>query len=159
MSTATQAAVFGREALESCFEEALPLLHKHWQEIAYYLDIPLKPNLPKYLLLEQVGALRIYTARSADNGKLIGYAVFIVGPNLHYSDSIQALQDILYLDPDYRRGRLGIQLIRFSEVELRNEGVQVIAQHAKEAHPALIRILERTGYDRQDVVLTKRLDR
>lgn len=156
MESKTQSVVFARESLATFLDEALPLLYDHWREIAKYQDIELKPNLPFYYRSEEAGCLRVHVLRV--NGALVGYGVYIVGPNPHYSDSLQAVQDILFVRKDHRLGRLGIKLIEFSEQLLREEGVQVIHQHAKLEHPALAQILQRRGYTAVDVIYSKRLD-
>lgn len=152
----TDKLLIQRETFDNCFEEALPLLDKHWREIAHYPDIPLHPDIERYRKLEQNGALRIYTAR--DDGRLIGYAVFVVSPNAHYSTSIQAVQDVVYIDRERRRGSVGLRLLRLSEMMLRAEGVQVVYHHVKAAHPALGTILARNGYEVVDLIYAKRLD-
>ena len=104
-------------------EEALPLLRAHWAEVAHYLDIPLEIDTDMYLGASVAGLVRCYTARadgesrwwlrqdgcedrrcSAANGELLGYAVFFVRPNLHYKQSKQAVQDVVYLHPSVRGG-------------------------------------------------------
>lgn len=139
------------------FEEAFPLLSLHWREIAHYDDIALNPDVERYLGLEQADVLRVFTARAG--GALVGYACFFVSCNGHYSDSLQALQDILYVDPGWRCSTIGLRLIRACDEALRVEGVQLVLQHVKEAHPALAVILERMGYERIDVIYGRRLDR
>ncbi len=89
--------------------------------------------------------------------ELLGYAVFFVGTNPHYRSSLQAVQDVLYLHPDMRRGRTAVNLIRFSEAELKREGVQVIYQHVKLAHPALGILLAREGYEHIEHIYAKRI--
>jgi GNAT superfamily N-acetyltransferase len=102
--------------------------------------------------------LRIYTARLHD-GKLIGYAVFLVNTNAHYAGSLQAVQDVLYIDPEHRRGHAALRLLHFSEAELRDEGVQCVYHHVKLNHPALGVLLERMGYAKIETIYGRRLDR
>lgn len=150
--------VLASEKLATYFEEALPLLQRHWREITHYLDIPLNIDLPGYLRMEAADLLRIYTAR--DRSKLVGYAVFIVGQNSHYHSSPrQAKQDVIYIAPEYRGRSVGVRLIRFCDEMLRAEGVQVVYQHAKLAHPELGRLLEHMGYEAVETTYARRLDR
>lgn len=136
--------------------ELEPLLIKHYLEISHYLDIPLKPNWNIYLEAEKLGKLHVYTARK-DAG-LIGYAAFLVDTNPHYMDSLQAMQDVIYLDPNYRGGRTGLMLIKYAENELRTCGVQVVYHHVKLKHPQLGRLLEALGYEQTDQLYARRLD-
>lgn len=99
----------------------------------------------------------MYTAREVD-GSLIGYCVYFVKHAPHYAASIQAAQDVLYVARSHRGGT-GYRFIAWCDEQLAAEGVQVVYQHAKVAHPALGRILERQGYEAVDVIYAKRLDR
>lgn len=146
-----------QENWEDVQPEIAELCVAHWEEIALDKDIPLSPDWDRYTLLEQAGHLRTYTARV--DGELVGYAVFIVSPALHYSTSLQAIQDVIFLHPDHRRGRAGMSLVRLSESSLRDEGVQVVFHHAKKDHPALGILLERMGYGVADILYKKRLDK
>ncbi len=154
--TASTALVLAREEFVTCFEEALPLLQKHWQEITAFHDIPLNPNVDRYIEFDDNGQLRIYTARI--DGALVGYAVFFLAFNTHYRDSLQAVQDIVYVDPDKRQSTVGLRLLRFADAMLREEGVQLISHHVKLAHPALGVILERMGYVPIETIYAKRMD-
>ena len=148
--------VYRQEPWTEFWAQAKPLLEKHYHEIAQFQDIPLAVDSRRYEDMERVGALRIYVARQGS--LIIGYCVMIVQMNAHYSMSKQAAQDVIYIDPAYRHGRTGMRLIQFVEQELKNEGVQVVYQHSKVAHPALGRLLDFMGYTRADIIHAKRLD-
>lgn len=147
---------FAREGGLFVIDEIKPLLEAHWLEIAHYQDIPVKCDYGSYLKLEANGLLRIYTVR---NSNLIGYAIFVVAKSLHYNDSLQARQDVLYLAPEFRRGRIGIRFIDWCDEQLKAEGVQVVYHHVKDAAPALGILLARRGYTLVDHIYAKRLDR
>jgi GNAT superfamily N-acetyltransferase len=146
-----------RETWQSAYADAQPLLRCHWREIAHYPDIPLDVDAASYEQVEAAGMLRIYTARL--DGKLVGYAAFIVSPSLHYKGSIQAKQDVLYVDPAHRGGTIGARLVKFSDAHLAIEGVQVVMQHVKLSHPLLGRLLVLRGYEPIETLYAKRLDR
>lgn len=133
------------------------LLHRHWQEIAHYPDIPLDVDWEAYEGAEAKGKLRAYTARA--DGEIIGYASYFVNHNAHYKSSLQAVQDVLYLAPEYRGGRIGFRLIRFADEQLRAEGTQAVYHHVKRAHPNLGRLLGFLGYELVDELWARRLDR
>ena len=149
-------ALYARETSATVLDEIKPLLAAHWREITHYPDIALDVDYERFLAAEKRGALRIFTARN--NGELAGYAIFLVGPSSRSKQSIQALQDVLYLDPEYRRGRIGMHLIKFADDALRAEGVQVSIQHVKAAHD-FGPLLARLGYELVDLVYSRRLDR
>lgn len=142
-----------RESVEDVIEEIKPLLRLHWQEVAHYLDIELDPDWDFYLTSPSV---RVFTAR--DDGQLIGYGVFFIGPNRHYKQSIQAVQDILFLHPEYRGGRTGYKLIKFCDEEARKEGAQVIYHHTKARHD-FGPLLGHLGYELVDFIYGHRLDK
>jgi hypothetical protein len=132
------------------------LLFGHWREVAHFDDIPLAPARDVYLASADAGIIRCCVAR--DGGAMVGYAVFFVRPNPHYATSVQAVQDVFYLDPQLR-GVTGVRFLQFCEAELRAEGVQVMYHHAKVApHLPMGRILARLGYEPVDTIFAKRLD-
>jgi hypothetical protein len=147
---------FGRESGLDVLNDIKPLLSQHYAEIAHYPDIELRVNFASYLRMEAAGGLRIFTIRVL--GELMGYGIFTVSPSLHYSDSVQAHQDVLYLDPAYRKGRVGLRFIQFCDRQLQAEGVQVVYQHVKAAHN-FGPMLERMNYELIDLIYGRRLDR
>lgn len=136
------------------------LLERHFEEIAFYKDIPLNPDWPAYEAAEASGRLQIFTARI--HGELVGYAAFILSRNPHYRSSWQASQDVIFVAPEHRNGRVGANLILFAERHLRVESppVQLTYQHSK-ASPELDigPLLKRLGYEFVGTVWAKRLDR
>lgn len=145
---------FHREPLTAeLFEEALPLLKAHYDEIAHFKDIPLDPDKEQYISLELAGVIRAFTVRV--DSKLVGYAVFFVKRNLHYKTSIQALQDVLYVDPACRKSAIGGEFIRFCDRELEKEGVQVGYHHIKAKHNFGV-LLERMNYELVDLIYARR---
>ena len=105
--------------------------------------------------MQNAGKLRVFTARDA--GRLVGYAVFTVDFAVHYSTSLQAIQDVLFLLPAYRNAGNGGQLISYCDHVLRGEGVQCVIQHVKRAHDfgPLLSVL---GYEPIETIYVKRLD-
>lgn len=144
---------FQRERLTSgLIRELGPLLLSHYKEIARFKDIELEPDFNEYQALDDIGVLRIFTARKA--GNLVGYAVYFVRSNPHYKSSLQAVQDILFIHPKHRG--TGGKLIRYCDDELRKVGVQVVYHHVKKKHN-FGPMLERMGYELIDLIYGKRL--
>ncbi len=146
------------KASPELFEEMLPLLTLHYKSVAHFQDIEFSPDYQTYLKLAEIGMLRIFTAREEKGNALIGYAVFFVRPNLHYKNSLQAVQDILFIHPEARG--FGKRFIEWTEDVLRAEGVQAVYHHVK-AKPDLnfSPLLERIGYTLVDLIWAKRLDK
>lgn len=148
---------FQRERIADIYAEAADLLIRHWKEVAFYKDIKINPDMGAYLRLEEKGAAVTLTVRA--NKELIGYQVYLVGPNLHYK-VLQATDDLHFLHPAYRKSGIGLRLFRFSEQEMKKLGVVILFGRTK-ADPKLDHsaIFEHLGYDKQDIIYTKRLDR
>lgn len=142
---------YQREEVADVLDEIKPLLEMHWREIAHYQDILLAPDYDFYL---SNPLIRVYTAR--DEGKLIGYGVFFIAPNRHYMGSVQAVQDILFVHPDYRRGRTGYRLLKFCEEQAKTEGAQVLYHHVKLAAD-FGPLLNFMGYEAIETIYGRRL--
>ena len=145
---------YALESVASVTDEIKPLIAAHYDEIATYKDIPLRPNWDAYHRAEVAGILRIYTARFMD--RLVGYSIFLVTPALHYETSVQANEDVLFILPEYRKGRVGMNLIRYADESLEREGVQVLRRHVKARHD-FGPLLERMGYQLEDYMFSRRL--
>lgn len=149
----------GRETLEEVRrgQEGLEqLLKRHWHEIAFYPDIPLAVDWAFYEAAEKGGVLRIFTIR--DDDKLVGYAVYLVRYAPHYKESLQAVQDVIFLAPEYRKGAIGRGFVAFADQMLKAEGVQVTYQHSKIRSP-IDAVLVRERYELVERVWAKRHDR
>jgi GNAT superfamily N-acetyltransferase len=144
---------YQQEFLVTARPDAQKLLEDHWEEIALNKGkIALNPDWDAYEALELSGKLKIFTARV--NDRMIGYFVVLVGPNLHYKDHIFAVNDILYLDKIYRRGRTGIKLIKFAEQCLKEDGVSVLNINTK-AHKPFDSLMEYLGFNLIERVYSK----
>jgi GNAT superfamily N-acetyltransferase len=121
---------YQEESVQDCLEEIKPLIEAHWEEIAIHKDrIKLNPDFDKYLLLDSLGMLHILTAR--DDEELVGYFISFIQPNMHYKDEMFAINDILYIKPEHRKGTVGYRLFKKAEASLKEIGVSVIIIHAK----------------------------
>ena len=145
------------EKLADVKDECGDLIAAHWREIAVWQDIPLDPEWVTYETLEKAGMLVIYTVRT-DNNKLVGYAVFIMRKHLHYRGHSWALNDIVFVHPDYRDGRIGRKLVRFWEQDLKARGIHVVHVNVKIGHPALDLVLRFEKYTTVESGLEKRLN-
>lgn len=138
-------ATFQRESYGAVIDEIKPLLERHWLEIARNRDvIEFAPDYGRYEMMDLAGACMIATVRV--EGALAGYAIYFMTPHLHYRNNMWAISDIIWLAPEYRRGRLGVQLIEFAERTLRELGVSVMHTTGKVANPVLAAVLEHLGH-------------
>lgn len=149
---------FKREVISMPFlkNEMMPILERHYVEISANLDIALEPDFEKYIAIENAGTLRCYTARDGED--LVGYAVFFVTRNFHYSSSLQAVQDVIYLEKSKRGVGFGKGFIDWCDSQLRDEGVQVVYHHVKQKHN-FGPMLESLSYKLVDLIYARRLDK
>lgn len=141
------------EKLESCLEEMKPLLLEHYKEVHAFPDkIPFNPDYSKYEQLEQNDMLHIATVR--DKGRLIGYCVSMLVTNLHYSDHVYAINDVVYLDKDYRGSNVAYDMIKFAESCYKALGVSVMTIHMKTKLP-FVRLCEAIGMERLEYLYGK----
>lgn len=144
---------FAIENLAKVRREIEPLLMEHWNEIALNKDIiKLNPDWREYARLDEINALRIYTARK-DN-QLMGYFVIIVSRSLHYKDHLFANNDIVFLTKPARKGLTGFKLIKFAIESLKAEGVSKLHINTK-THQPFDPILERLGFEEIETVFSK----
>lgn len=133
-------------------EELKEIIPAHYDELCVTKDFPLAPDYEAYGRLYVADMLRCITAR--DENGLIGYAIFIVQPHLHYKTCKTAFEDIYFLRKEHRLGRTGIRLFQFAEEALRAEGVNRIIMHTK-IHMDNSRLFEYLGYKHTDKLYTK----
>lgn len=155
MSTLTGMEYAREKLTDKLLDEMYPLWKDHHEEVPGIEGIPLDPNFDVYRECDSRGVLRIYTIRHFNN--LHGYQVFMVGTHPHSKHSIQAIQDILYLCPDIRRGFTASQFIKWCCECLRDEGVNVVYQYIS-ARRDFGKVLERIGYELQDLVYSRKLN-
>ena len=121
---------FQQEAPSPFADEAVELFKRHYEEVAERQDvIELDPNIERYNLLYKAKTLEIHTAR--DDGKLIGYSLWVVVNHLHYKKSITASSDVIYISPEYRQGMLGYKFIKWTTEEIKKRNPQRILFHMK----------------------------
>lgn len=136
----------------SFIEELQRIIPAHYDELCVTKDFPLAPDYAAYGRLCVAGMLKCITVR--DDGGLIGYAIFIVQPHLHYSSCKTAFEDIYFLKKEHRLGRTGIRMFQFAETALREDGVNRIIMHTK-VHLDNSRLFEYLGYKHTDKLYTK----
>ena len=144
---------YQKEKLSVIEEELKPLLLEHYKEIAAYQDkIALAPDWSRYYTLEDSGILKIATVR--DGGVLVGYYIAMVVPNLHYSEDLYAVNDIVLIKPEYRNAKGGVGLFTFMEGWMRELGVSVMTMHMKTSLP-FDKLCEGMGWDYMERSYTK----
>lgn len=143
------------EVTYDLFEEVLPLLEEHREEISIH-GARLRPDIILYVKMYLAGRFKFYSARDEETGIVVGYAAYWVNPHIHYMDYLTAQQDILFVSKEKRKGLLGVKLIKFSENQLEELGVNLILQHSK-FHYDLSPLLKRLGYSECDKIFSKEI--
>ncbi len=109
--------------------EASGLFLAHWCEATADPSIPMNIDWEAYRRIEFAGLEVCVAARRG--GRLIGYGVYVIYSNLHYRGWIMGDSDVFFIEPAERRGRVGIDLFRAIEDELRAKGVDEVIQRVK----------------------------
>lgn len=127
-------------------EEVDELFYKHWEEVADNKDkIKLNPDWSFYEQVYLAGNLGVYTIRHLE--KLVGYFVVIARSHPHYKDHIFASNDIVFIDPEYRKGLAGYFLIKYAEQDLKDKGVSVLMINVRVRKP-FDAVLQRLGFSK-----------
>lgn len=118
------------------FADILPeldVLHRlHWAETERHLiGIPFNPDIEAALEDERRGELLQFTVRH--EGALVENLRVYLRESRHTQTRF-AMEDTLYLHPDYRRGRTAIRLLEFMEECLRELGVLELRASTKQVN-------------------------
>jgi hypothetical protein len=152
------AVKFGLEPYsEKLVQEMRPMWDAYQEEVFGEEFVP-DPNLTMYSQSQKNATLRIFTARvgSKWESTLVGFQVVFVMNHPHRKYSLEACQDILYLDPEVRKGLVGLKFLKWCDRELIREGVKKIT-HQCRAHKNLGRIFERMGYTLTEYSYARRI--
>ena len=121
---------YQHEKYHDVIEELKPHLHEHYKEVAMYQDkIDFDPNYEAYGVAQDNGMLYIYTMRDED--ELVGYNIFFVQTHPHYSSNMFAVNDIVYIAPNYRHKVDTLGFFAYCENSLKELGVDVMTYHMK----------------------------
>lgn len=140
------------EPLAALLDDGLEamIVQNHWPEVGVHKDIvSVAIDWPKYRRLEADNILYVMGVRRG--GELVGYASYTVMPHLHYSTTLHAMNDAIFVQPEVRGA--GIGLIRAAERALARVAspnwIRII-YHAKLEVAAergtFARVFERLGY-------------
>lgn len=135
--------VFQIEPLAVIWDDLIQLAKMHWSETET-TEIPLNPDKERYLHYNEIGYLRMYTARN-DRAKLIGHAGIYLNESMHTQIRI-ATEDTWFIHKDYRKGSNALRFLRFVEKDLQSLGVKEIYMTAKLTNKSG-RIMEARGYE------------
>lgn len=123
--------------------EIAPNVSRHYQEMTDGDDYG-PPNIDwdTYIHASIQGQCLTVTVR--DKKKLIGYSVYIVGPNPRYKHIIEASSNGIFLEKEYR-GKHGIHFMKKADEFLKKMGVHETNYTLSDERVG--KILERQGYE------------
>lgn len=138
--------VFSVERFQDVYDELLPLLHEHYDEISLHKKkgYALKPAVSLYRAMQDADQLVMMIGRL--NGLIVAYFVVFVRPSIHYADCLEGIGDIFYCRPDRRGAAIGLQLFEATERELKRRGVNLFMAGEKLAFPATA-LFTRRGFE------------
>ena len=132
------------ESFKNVRDEIDPLWEAHYKEIARHQDkVALSPDYDRYFKIDKAGMLHIVTTRDA--GKLVGYFICFVMPNIHFKEHTMASNDLIYLSPSHRKGTVAASMIKFAEKTLEKRGISRLLVNMKLANDFGV-LMERLGY-------------
>jgi len=129
-------------------EELFPMQHPEVdsKEVMYDMD------WDAYLKMGNL--LRVYTVR--ENKRLVGYSAYIVTMSLHYKGEYWAINDAIYILPEYRKGGKGEEFITFCEVRLAQENAVAATMSVKPGRN-FSEMLMKIGYELEETMYLKRI--
>ena len=120
---------------ESLIGEMLPIQHGYWEEVAGpFHNFPPDVDWKTYLMAQDRGCLKVLIGRV--NGELKAGVFIVITPHPHYA-CISASLPLLFVHPDFRRGREGIRLVKLAEELAVKSGAQLMMTHGGDPCKAL----------------------
>ena len=133
--------VVGEQSLFDIIDELPPLFILYGQE---HPRVTIAPDWQHLMRMYAQGILRVMTARY--NGALIGFAFSVVGPTIMTRTTLQGITVAIWLDPAYRQGRNGYNLLKANRDMLLSIGCKRLFVSADVAHQRQAVLYRRLGY-------------
>lgn len=128
----------------SLIGETQVLQQGYWEEVAGpFHQFPPDVDWNTYALAQQKGCLKVLCGRVA--GVLKAGAFIVTTPHPHYA-CIAASLPLLFVHPDFRRGREGLRLVKRAEEEAVKSGAQLMMTHGG-SHNGVYRLFEAMKYE------------
>jgi len=143
---------FGWEAFGDMVREARPLLAREHAEVQTDKRFVFDPDWERFFGWSQAGSMDVWTVRA--DGVLIGYASVLFMPCLYSRELFMANVQTPYLVPEWRLGRLGMEMLDTLEAALRERSVQMV-DFVIDTGSRVHKLLERKGYAAAEVTRRK----
>jgi len=134
-----------------------PGIERNWEETGGFANLELDIDWDMYRALDECGVLYVFAAYDCETHEAVGFIFYIVSPGHPHDKKVPfAIQDTIYVEPEYRKKGVCTSLLAFAEIYLKSEGVGVVSQSAKPGS-GFNKVLERKGYEHTDNMYLKRL--
>lgn len=143
---------FQLESFQKIFSEIEPLFKQQWDELQNVPGLVYNPDFMLYSYLDQVGMLLLLTARK--DGEIIGYLAVVLKKHPYAKDSLNAYEEVFYVIPSMRNGKVGTRMIRFMENALKMNLVHNFFIHENMKHPVGA-YYKRLGYEHKFTLYVK----
>ena len=134
-------------------EQMMPILCDHWEELGrFHSVVPYAPDFDTVWELErndQLMSIGVF-----DGDKLCGYSVNIITTWLHSCEDLMCQNVVLWLEPEYRKGLCGVQLIRFTEAMARGMGAKVFLLSGR-PNTVMFELLPKLKYETYETVFAR----
>lgn len=145
---------FSKEPIATIWDEMIECAKAHWDETSMCKDGEvLDARLERYAYYEQIGMYHEFVAR--DNGKFAGFCGMYITPSMHTQEML-ATEDILYLKPEYRKGRNALRFYQFITEIVGKLGAKKIMITAP-PNNVTNKLLNHLGYEHTANMYSKRL--
>lgn len=135
---------FQRELQGDVINDSRKLWKAHWEETeGYRSGVGYQPDEGQLFKLDELGQLRIYTARG-ENNILLGHLCYITHISRHTSKP-SATEDYFYVIPEARGSGIAMRLLKFAINDLRQNGYTEIGMSEKITNP-IGPLLKRVGF-------------
>jgi GNAT superfamily N-acetyltransferase len=128
---------------DALIAETVPVQQGYWEEVAGpFHQFPPDVDWKTYKMAQERGCLKVLCGRVG--GELKAGAFIVITPHPHYA-CIAASLPLLFVHPDYRKGREGIRLVQRAEEEAAKSGAQLMMTHGG-VHNGVYRLFEHMQY-------------
>jgi GNAT superfamily N-acetyltransferase len=119
---------FAFDEVEYCHQELDALLMEHMPRPAERERmLPMRVDWLAFRRLEHAGGVVLVTARDDEfGGRVLGFVLYFVVPNMHHAGTIIAACDFLVVADDMRGLGIAANLMKVAEPILRERGVSFI---------------------------------
>lgn len=152
---------FQWEKLDRLLQDGLEEIASHnWEEVEVDKDaVSLSVDWDHLRAQERLGIYRVISAREGKT--LAGYNAFFINRHTRAKHTVYALNDVVYLLPEYRKGWEGVRFLVHSDRLLSEAGV-IKANYSIRLHVCSVsgrttlgHVLKRLGYGMHEEVHTK----